>query len=101
MATEANATATEANAVAETSAQSITALYIGDLDGSVTDEELHRLFSQTGDVTSVKICVDQTTERSLGYGYVNYSNPQDGTYFPSSEYITRVIDNLFVFAVDC
>ncbi|KAL0348343.1 UNVERIFIED_CONTAM: Polyadenylate-binding protein 2 [Sesamum angustifolium] len=58
-------------------AQSVTALYIGDLDASVTEEELSRLFGQVGDVVSVKICTNPTTERPLEYGYVNYSNPED------------------------
>ncbi|KAL0454273.1 UNVERIFIED_CONTAM: Polyadenylate-binding protein 8 [Sesamum latifolium] len=70
--------ATGSNAAAQTAAQSVTALYIGDLDASVTEEELRRLFGQIGDVVSVKICTNPTTERPLEYGYVNYSNPQDG-----------------------
>lgn len=58
----------------------LTALYVGDLDDSVTLEQLQHLFNQIGDVDSVKICVDQTTQRPLGYGYVNYTNPQHGIY---------------------
>ncbi|KAL0376088.1 UNVERIFIED_CONTAM: Polyadenylate-binding protein 2 [Sesamum calycinum] len=69
--------ATGSNAAAQTAAQSVTALYIGDLDASVTEEVLSRLFGQVGDVVSVKICTNPTTERPLEYGYVNYSNPQD------------------------
>ncbi|KAL0387031.1 UNVERIFIED_CONTAM: Polyadenylate-binding protein 2 [Sesamum radiatum] len=69
--------ATGSNAAAQTAAQSVTALYIGDLDASVTEEELSRLFGQVGDVVSVKICTNPTTERPLEYGYVNYSNPED------------------------
>lgn len=59
----------------------LTALYIGDLEGSVTEEELRRLFDGAGgDVVSVKICKDEISQQSLGYGYVNYGNPQDGIY---------------------
>lgn len=49
-----------------------------DVDFNVNDSQLYDLFNQVGQVVSVRVCRDLSTRRSLGYGYVNYSNPTDG-----------------------
>ncbi|WOH02844.1 hypothetical protein DCAR_0522234 [Daucus carota subsp. sativus] len=69
---------TGANGVAPPAAAATTSLFVGDLDYNVTDSQLYDLFNQVGQVVSVRVCRDLSTGRSLGYGYVNYSNQQDG-----------------------
>lgn len=59
-------------------AAATTSLFVGDLEQNVTDSQLYDLFNQVGQVVSVRVCRDLSTGRSLGYGYVNYSNQQDG-----------------------
>ncbi|XP_061364072.1 polyadenylate-binding protein 2-like [Gastrolobium bilobum] len=56
-----------------------TSLYVGDLDQNVNESQLYDLFDQVGQVMTVRVCRDLSTRRSLGYGYVNYSNAQDAS----------------------
>lgn len=72
-------------------------LYVGDLDVNVTDSQLYDYFTEVCQVVSVRVCRDAATNTSLGYGYVNFSNSDDGLV-PSnpSLYSTFVVYDLIL-----
>jgi polyadenylate-binding protein len=52
-------------------------LYVGDLDPSVDETTLFNEFSSVGGVTTVHVCTDRVSGRSLGYAYVNFRAIED------------------------
>lgn len=52
-------------------------LFVGSLDYGVTDQQLNDLFSEYGTVESAKVIVDRETNRSRGFGFVEFSNDEE------------------------
>ncbi len=52
-------------------------LYVGNLPYSTTDNDLRRLFSQAGNVTSVDLIKDRQGGRSKGFAFVSMGTQAD------------------------
>ncbi len=49
-------------------------IYVGNLNFKTTEESLHELFGQYGEVHSVKLISDKQTGRRKGFGFVEMDN---------------------------
>jgi RNA recognition motif-containing protein len=49
-------------------------IYVGNLSYKASENDLGNLFSQYGEVTSVKIMTDKFTGRSKGFGFIEMSD---------------------------
>jgi cold-inducible RNA-binding protein len=52
-------------------------LYVGNLPWSVNDQKLQEIFSAHGSVVSAKVISDKYTQRSKGFGFVEFENDDD------------------------
>jgi RNA recognition motif-containing protein len=52
-------------------------LYVGNLDYSVTDQDLSRMFEPFGGVESAQVIMDRDTGRSKGFGFVEMKSDQE------------------------
>lgn len=49
-------------------------IYVGNLNYSISEEELKKVFSAYGEVVSVKLINDKMTGRPKGFGFVEMSD---------------------------
>ena len=52
-------------------------LYVGNLSFDTTDQELEQAFSVHGEVTSALVVKDRDTDRSRGFGFVEFAQEAD------------------------
>jgi RNA recognition motif-containing protein len=53
-------------------------IFVSNISFKVREQSLSELFSQFGEVTSVRIIKDKETKRSRGFGFVEMANDEDG-----------------------
>lgn len=54
-----------------------TKLFIGNLDYTVTSDDLRDAFSKFGNVTDAVVITDRETRRSRGFGFVEFATAED------------------------
>ena len=53
-------------------------IFVSNISFKVREQALSELYSQYGEVTSVRIIKDKETKRSRGFGFVEMSSDDDG-----------------------
>jgi len=54
-------------------------IYVGNLNYSVKEEDLNELFSEYGEVVSVKLIKDRETGRAKGFAFVEMANDDEAS----------------------
>ena len=49
-------------------------IYVSNLSFNVQDEDLREFFAEYGEVTSAKVITDKFTNRSRGFGFVEFAD---------------------------
>jgi len=52
-------------------------MYVGNIPYNATEEDLKQLFSEYGEIESLKIMKDQFTDRPKGFGFIEMANEND------------------------
>ena len=70
-------------------------LYVGNISFKGTEDDLRELFSQAGEVVSVKLITDAATGRLRGFGFVEMASDEDGkkaiSMFNGKQFMDRSI----------
>lgn len=53
-------------------------LYVGNLSYKMSDADLEQAFAEFGAVNSAKIIMDRETNRSKGFGFVEFDSKEEG-----------------------
>lgn len=53
-------------------------IYVGNLPYTATDDELRKVFESHGSLVSANVIRDRDTDRSRGFGFVEFSDDNDG-----------------------
>ncbi len=52
-------------------------MYVGNIAYNATEQDLRELFSEYGEIESLKIMKDNFTERSKGFGFIEMADEDD------------------------
>ena len=52
-------------------------IYVGNIPYDATEEDLRELFSEYGEIQSLKIVTDHYTDRSKGFAFIEMANEED------------------------
>lgn len=72
-------------------------LYVGNLAKSVSENELRNLFSQVGEVTTIRLMIDRLSGESKQYGFLSMSSQSEAdravsrfNHYLLSEHVLKV-----------
>ncbi|KAI2782404.1 hypothetical protein F4815DRAFT_492174 [Daldinia loculata] len=60
----------------EESEEKSSTLFVGNLGWAVDDEKLYDAFKDCADITNARVVTDKAMQRSRGFGYVDFANPE-------------------------
>ena len=66
-------------------------LYIGNISFKATEEDMKNLFSQAGEVVSVKLITDAATGRLRGFGFVEMASNEE-----AQQAVTKLNGHVFM-----